>query len=251
MKEFDLKKYLSKYEDTTVDFFRFPGNYGDSLIWHGTKRLISSLNISEHYVDITSPKYNDVLFIDSGGNLVDYYSDIRDFLLEKPDLYNEIVILPHTIFGEKQIKVLNGVSSKLVIFCREKISAKFLEGKLTGGKVHLWHDCAFYNEFPMYPKGAGILNSFRTDRESKRQTLPKGNVDLSYDGYATKPLDRFIETLKEYRQVNTDRLHVAIGAALLGKDVYLYSNLYYKNKAVFDYSLRRFSNVRFIDEFTD
>jgi len=143
MKEFDLEKYLSKYKNTSIDFFRFPGNYGDSLIWHGTKILLLSLNISEHYVDIPSLKYNDVLFIDGGGNLVDYYSNVRDFLIKKPALYSEIIILPHTIFGEKQIEVLNNISSKLTVFCRERVSAKFLEDRLTYSEVYLWHDCAF------------------------------------------------------------------------------------------------------------
>jgi len=251
MKEFDLEKYLSKYKNTSVDFFRFPGNYGDSLIWHGTKRLLSALNISERYVDISSPKYNDVLFIDGGGNFVDYYFDVRDFLIKKPALYSEIVILPHTIFGEKQIEVLNNISSNLTVFCREKVSAKFLEDGLTHGEVYLWHDCAFYNEFPQISKGEGIFNTFRADQESIVQTLPRSNVDISYDGYATKPLDELINTLGRCAQVNTDRLHIAICATLLGKQVKLFPNSYYKNKAVFDYSLQKFPNITFVEKFGD
>ncbi len=249
MKEFDLKKYLARYKNSNIDFFRFPGNYGDSFIWHGTKALLSSLNISEQYVDISSSKHNDVLFIDGGGNLVDYYSDVRKFLGKKSFLYNEIVILPHTIFGERQIKVLNDISSKLTVFCREKVSAKFLEDKLTRGKVYLWHDCAFYNTFSLTLTGKGILNSFRSDKESILRTLPESNIDLSHDGYATKPLNELINILQKYEQVNTDRLHIAIGATLLGKQVRLFPNSYYKNKAVFDYSLKRFSNVSFVENF--
>lgn len=249
MKEFDLNKYLSKYKHTNVDFFRFPGNYGDSLIWHGTKKLLSALNILERFVDINSPKYNDVLFIDGGGNLVDYYSDIRDFLVKKPALYSEIVILPHTIFGEKQIKVLNNLSSKLTVFCREKTSAKLLEDGLTHGKVYLWHDCAFYNEFIKMPEGSGILNVFRSDTESILDKKPELNIDLSYNGYATKPLNELIKVLQKYEQVNTDRLHIAIGATLLGKKVKLFPNSYYKNKAVFEYSLKRFPNISFVEKF--
>ena len=251
MKEFDLRKYLSKYKNTSVDFFRFPGNYGDSLIWHGTKRLLSSLNISERYIDNSSPKYNDVLFIDGGGNLVDYYSDVRDFLIKKPASYSEIVILPHTIFGEKQIEVLNNISSSLTIFCREKVSAKFLEDKLTHGKVYLWHDCAFYNEFPQIPAGSGVLNTFRSDVESVLNLQPESNNDLSYNGYATKPLEALIGVLQRYAQVNTDRLHIAIGSTLLGKQVKLFPSLYYKNKAVFDYSLKEFPNISFVEKFSD
>lgn len=247
MMEFDLRKYLAKYADAKVDFLRFPGNYGDSLIWHGTKKLLSSLNIIEQYVDAASQKNNAILFIDGGGNLVDYYSDVRDFLIRKPGLYDEVVILPHTIFGERQVEALNSISSELTIFCREKVSAKFLEERLTYGKVYLWHDCAFYNEFSQPSVGEGTLNAFRVDKESALRALPESNIDVSRDGYATKPLGEFIDTLQKYEQVNTDRLHVAIGAALLGKRVVLYSNSYYKNKAVYDYSLRKFSKVSLVE----
>src|SRR3989344_3377556 len=92
MEEVDLNKFLEKYRDTKVDFYRFPGNYGDSLIWHGTKILLNKLNISENYVEIDSPKINNVLFIDGGGNFIDYYSDIRDFLTKNHGFYKEIVI---------------------------------------------------------------------------------------------------------------------------------------------------------------
>lgn len=247
MKEIDLKKYLNKYKNTNIDLFRFPGNYGDSLIWHGTKILLSLFNISEHCVNISSPKYNDVLFIDGGGNLVDYYYNVRDFLIKKPALYDEIIILPHTIFGEKQIEVLNNITSKLTVFCREKVSAEFLENRLTYGDVYLWHDCAFYNKFSPIPSGEGVLNAFRLDKESILHTLPESNNDLCYNGYATKPLNELIDILQKYEQINTDRLHIAIAATLLGKQVRLFPNSYYKNKAVFDYSLKRFSNVSFVE----
>ena len=247
MEELDLKEYLNKYKNTKVDFFRFPGNYGDSLIWHGTKILLSSLNILEHYVDISSPKCNKVLFIDGGGNFIDYYSDVRNFLIKKPALYDEIIIFPHTIFGEEQIEVLDNISSNLTVFCREKVSAQFLEDKLAHGKVYLWHDCAFYNKFSPVLLGEGVLNAFRLDKESMLRILPEPNNDLSYNGYATKPLSELIDTLQRYKQINTDRLHIAIGATLLGKQVKLFPNSYYKNKAVFDYSLKKFPNISFVE----
>ena len=247
MEELDLKHFLEKYRGTSVDFYRFPGNYGDSLIWHGTKILLNALDISENYVEISSSKKNDILFIDGGGNFVDDYSDIRDFLIKKPNLYREIVVLPHTIFGDKQIDVLNSLSGDITIFCREEVSFKFIKENFANGNVYLWHDCAFYNEFQKIPHGKGKLNAFRLDRESIIDDLPESNQDLSYNGYATKPLDELVNCLKEYEEINTDRLHIAICGALLGKKVNLFPNSYYKNKAVFDYSLKRFPNVSFIE----
>lgn len=247
MKEVDLKQFLNSYRNKFVDFFRFPGNYGDSLIWHGTKNLLASLNITEKYIDISSPMYNSTLLIDGGGNFVNYYSDVKNFLLEKPSLYDEIIILPHTIFGDEQIKVLNNTSSKLTVFCREKISANFLNNKINNSSVYTWHDCAFYNKLPYIPMGIGSLNIFRLDKESKLQSLPDLNKDICLKGYATKPLDEFVAIISQYQQINTDRLHVAICATLMGKKVKFYPNSYYKNKAVFDYSLKKYSNIEFIE----
>lgn len=248
MKELNLKDYLNKYKGQEVDFYRFPGNYGDSLIWHGTKKLLNDLDIKERNVNISSPKYNDILLIDGGGNFVDYYSDIRDFLISKPDLYKEIIILPHTIFGDKQIEILNNLSSKVTIFCREKVSAEFLNVRYTKGDVYLWHDCAFYNTLPKGIDGHSVLNIFRSDKESIIDEKPKDNEDLSHNGYAMKPLDDLISTLEKASEINTDRLHIAICGVLLGKQVQLYPNSYYKNKAVFEYSLSQFPNISFIDK---
>lgn len=57
----------------------------------------------------------------------------------------------------------------------------------------------------------------------------------------------FLRSIDRFSLVRTDRLHVAIGAVLLGKDVELYSNEYYKNRAVYDFSLSSLRNVRFMD----
>lgn len=245
MEEFDLKKFLEKYRNAKVDFYRFPGNYGDSLIWHGTKILLNELNISENYVEIDSPKINETLFIDGGGNFVDYYSDVSNFLSNKRDLYKEIVILPHTIFGDRQIKILNSLPGNITVFCRERVSFEFVKKNFLKGEVYLWHDCAFYNHFPKSTEGNGILNAFREDKESIVSNIPSTNNDLSYNGYATKPLEDLINYLMKYREISTDRLHLAICATLLGKKVNLFPNSYYKNKAVFDYSLKKFPNISF------
>ena len=121
--ELDLKKYLEEFSHTKVDFFRFPGNYGDSLIYHGTKTLLDGLNINTNLVETDSDVCNEVLFIDGGGNFVDEYNDVYDFLSKKHDKYKRIVLLPHTICGEKQSKFLPSLGSNVTIFCREKFSS--------------------------------------------------------------------------------------------------------------------------------
>lgn len=247
MEEKDLELFLEKFRGRTVDFFRFRGNYGDSLIWHGTMLLLARLQITIQNVDLHSGISNEVLLIDGGGNFVDYYSDVSDFLTAKHPLYKEIVLLPHTINGEKQIELLRSLSPLTTIFCREMESESFVRANADQCEIYIWHDCAFYNDLSGHLiKGTGILNAFRKDRESLRAALPEDNEDISYNGYATKPLTDFLEKINRYLIINTDRLHVAIAGTLLGKEVNLYPNDYYKNKAVYDYSLYKYSNVKFI-----
>lgn len=246
MEEYDLRMFLEKYRNQTVDFFRFNGNYGDALIWHGTMQLFNGLGIQIANVDMNTAPLHDVLVIDGGGNFVDYYDDVRNFLKAKHSLYKEIVILPHTIYGFAQIEVLQSLGSNTTIFCREAESARFVSSFAPNCRVYQWHDCAFYNSIEKAPaRGSRTLNAFRSDKESVRKTRPWRNIDISRKGNATMPLNKFIDKIKKYDRVNTDRLHVAIAGAMLGKEVMLYPNSYFKNKAVYEYTLKNFPNVNF------
>jgi len=255
MEKLDPKEYLKKYSRTQVDFYRFNGNYGDSLIWHGTMKLLEYLNIEVNYVNLNSVVKNDVLLIDGGGNFVDYYSEVRDFLKQKHDKYEKVVILPHTINGEKQKDILSQLGNNCTIFCREEKSYEFVKKYFTGGELYLWHDCAFYNDFSSYlshiSRGKGVLNVFRLDCESAQKEVPEQNIDISSDGWCKKPLDSLLEIIINHNEIRTDRLHVAIATALLGKKVLLFSNSYYKNLAVYNHSLKKYPNVIFIYKFDE
>ncbi|WP_216639019.1 hypothetical protein, partial [Flammeovirga sp. SJP92] len=50
-------------------------------------------------------------------------------------------------------------------------------------------------------------------------------------------VDSFFNYINEYQAVHTNRLHVAIAASLLDKEVTLYEGNYYKNRAVYEFSL--------------
>lgn len=249
MKEYDLQTFLKKYSDSTVDFFRFNGNYGDSLIWHGTMTLLNKLSIQVNYVDLNSSIDSSILFIDGGGNFVDYYSDVRDFLILKHKKYKEIVILPHTINGEKQKEFLKELGSNVTIFCREENSFNFVKDNSARVQCYLSQDCAFYNDLSGYEKVgtvAGTLNAFRNDSESIFDKKPIDNIDISYDGWCKKPLGDFLEKISAYDEIRTDRLHVAIAGTLLNKKIMLFPNSYYKNLSVYEYSLKKYPDTTFV-----
>jgi exopolysaccharide biosynthesis predicted pyruvyltransferase EpsI len=105
------------------------------------------------------------------------------------------------------------------------------------------------------PKG-DTLHCFREDAEKSGVKLPDDNIDLSGLLKHKKVINRanafwvcnqFLRFIDSFPKVKTNRLHVAIAAALLNKRVYLYKNSYYKNEAVYKYSMEnRFPNVEFM-----
>ncbi|MGF1483754.1 MAG: polysaccharide pyruvyl transferase family protein [Opitutales bacterium] len=109
------------------------------------------------------------------------------------------------------------------------------------------------------PKGTTCtrkLFCFRTDKEQPEGTLPENNIDLSVVyGYHVAPeaaarmsVSALLRHIDAFQEVHTNRLHVAIAAGLLGKQVFMSGNNYFKNRAVFEFSLRdRFPNLQWED----
>lgn len=93
-------------------------------------------------------------------------------------------------------------------------------------------------------RGNGTVRAFRHDCEQKDER-PDRSIDLSslfhyHVDDKQSILDcakEFLRKINEYETIHTDRLHVAIGGMLLGKRVFLYPNNYYKNRAVYEFSL--------------
>ncbi len=96
------------------------------------------------------------------------------------------------------------------------------------------------------------LKCFRIDPEKTGIAIPRNNIDLSevYKlGTEHLPLIyysafKILNFVQKYDEVYTNRLHIAIVGAILNKKTYFYPNSYFKNKAVYEYSLKnRFPNV--------
>ena len=87
-------------------------------------------------------------------------------------------------------------------------------------------------------------------------TPPPRNVDLStalnlrgthYPGVAALISRSMLRCVREATGLRTNRLHVAIAGGLLGKPVEFYPNSYFKNEAIYRFSLRdRFPTIRWM-----
>ena len=90
-----------------------------------------------------------------------------------------------------------------------------------------------------------VLHAFRTDSEATGIPIPPDNLDLSrlftfgvwHADLCHTGAQHLLRYLDLYDEVWTNRLHVAIGAALLGKRVKFHANSYFKNRAVYEFSM--------------
>lgn len=103
------------------------------------------------------------------------------------------------------------------------------------------------------------LYAFREDAERTKMKLPDHNVDvtqvINFDSSMTQEkkvyntVSNIISFLNQFDEIYTNRLHVCIAAAKIKKKVYFYPNSYWKNKSIYDFSLKsRFENIHWCDE---
>ncbi|MDR0605407.1 MAG: glycosyltransferase [Bacteroidales bacterium] len=119
---------------------------------------------------------------------------------------------------------------------------------------------AFLENTIVLDSGIRAAYLLRADAESKDKTsdaaafLPK-RIDLSgftwtscADPGVVKLLSAlFIDAINTIDVVVTDRLHIGIASAMLGKRVYLLDNIYGKVSAVYEHSMKDFENVCFLE----
>jgi len=249
----------------TIQYVANPGNAGDSLIALGTLQLMDSLGLRVKIRGLTEPfGKNDRVFYGGGGNFVPYYSQCREFILRNSHV-QQLVLLPHTV--DEQSDVLKQIGPNVVLFARERCSFQHITQHMRYPEnARIDHDLAFaigpttihsLITPEMQLRGAN-LNAFRTDNEATGALIPADNKDLSLSCITTgntQTLEGILNTsrnlfnaLAPFEKVQTNRLHVAIASALLGKETILRNNIYFKNKAIFNYSIKdSHPCVRFID----
>jgi exopolysaccharide biosynthesis predicted pyruvyltransferase EpsI len=259
--ETDIAVFLKKYSNQEVVYCANPGNAGDALIAHATFQLFEKLNIKLQIIKHEEIVHDKIIFYAGGGNLVEgKYENAYYFINNNFRQNREIILLPHTVHGYDELLLS---AKNLTIFCREKTSYQNLSAiGFPSERLFLAHDMAFQlakKEFQDYlMNGKGTAYCYRTDKESARTfDMPNDNLDisLSWNGelwhrpdFAKNVTHSLASYLSAFENIKTDRLHVAILAAIMGKKVVMYPNNYYKIKAVFEYSIKEaFDNVVLIE----
>jgi len=211
----------------------------------------------------------DVVLLRGGAYLNDLWKEYE--ILENATQGNPdctIIVAPQTFFfnSTRFPKFFEGSKQEIYLFCRERYSYNLLLSMNFPKNVHTYlsHDTALYlSKDDFNPQnGSYDLICPRTDKESivdwgledfKKQRnaglkhlVGSKNKVLIGDLDVVATFKEFLNLIEKSRKVYTDRLHVAILSAILGKDTFLYPNSYGKNKNVYEFSLCKFSNVRFV-----
>ncbi|GJL83363.1 MAG: hypothetical protein DHS20C01_29970 [marine bacterium B5-7] len=249
----DMQKRFIALRDRLVDiidqrpviYIPNPGNLGDGLIRFATLKFLADAGIkfteqqsSDH---LSSDMTRDTILIyGGGGGWCDYWNDGAKFVDKTHSLFHHIIVLPSSY--QRCCKADN-----VKFFARDRFeSIDYQPGAV------FCDDMSFYSSLvtgkPVAPEGS-IGHFFRGDAEGALWfKTPPDNFDVSTTGdHLTHPA-QMIYAIERYAHIRTDRLHVAIVGALLNKRVDFHAGNYFKNRAVYESSLREnFINVRFYD----
>ena len=238
-----------------VHFIRNHGNFGDALIRYGTERFFEDIGARVTKLDtmpftrkakytliakclqshVPGPLRTHMVYSGSGG-WYEAYSTAPTNAQLCSKFARDLLILPTTYSGD--FERLENVD----YWARDQFESLEAMPHAT-----FCHDMAFYLALVepdrllpnrMAPS-RDLFVCLRVDVEKRFSgRVPQTNFDLSNSGKDNDDPQEFLRHIDQYERVITDRLHVAIGGALLGKEVKLIGNSYFKIRAIFDSSIK-------------
>jgi hypothetical protein len=218
-----------------VTFVRLYGNIGDQLIYAGTRQLLSSLRYRELSVRKLGHVTGHTAIVAGSGGWCRAYHAVPDYLPDIENRFHRVIVLPSSFDASMELVKQRLGRTKALVFARERQSYLQIQDLCDAA---LAHDTAFFFDYRPYQRaGHGILNAFRSDREAGPYRLPANNNDISK---TCENLDEWLWTIARSDTVQTDRAHVTIAAALLGKKVRFRPSNYHKLPAIVEYALPGF-----------
>jgi GT2 family glycosyltransferase len=213
------------------------GNLGDQLIAAGTRQLLAGFSYDEVSIEeAVRSRGETAVLMGSGAWCAPFHEIMPAALRALEARYSRVIVLPSS-FDVKVRAVRSALErSHAVVFARERESyaqiAPICDARLA-------HDAAFFFDFAPYAAaGSGVLHAYRHDAEATgRSPVERDNRDISM---TLGSLDEWLWTIARHAEVHTDRAHVMIAAALLGKRVLIHPTTTHKVMAIAEYALADF-----------
>ncbi len=262
-REVAIQQLLHGLRGEPADYLPADGNVGDALIHASTLRVFAQMGIDHRLIEGSVDDPRKLLIVGGSGNLVDPWDYLRVRLEALHQDYQKVLILPSTVAGRRTKRLLRSFGRNVFLVCRERVSYHAaIRWMRHPENVFLSPDMALHCDYAPYQhSGSGTLNAFRLDAESSDFPLPDDNIDLSdqidlpgqpwRNDYWQLPgwpeyVEVFLRRIGEAQAVRTNRLHVALAAVQLDKEVELHANSYFKNQAVYEYLWAENPLVRFV-----
>lgn len=234
--ETSRKKLLSALNGSSdITFINGPGNTGDSLIWEGAYNLLKGVDYKKVFRDNLSKVEGDTAILTGGGGWCSAFHSWPSYLPQIEERFQRVIIFPSS-FDTSLKEVRHTLSqSKSLVFARELTSYQMIKDICNADYAY---DTAFFFDFePFMKKGDGSLYAYRVDREKRNYPIPNNNDDISV---TFKSLNQWLNKIAFYKNIYTDRAHVTIASAMLGKQVYFRNSNYHKVQGIVDFSLKDF-----------
>jgi len=230
------RKLLSSLVDSQdITFIYGPGNIGDHLIWEGTYQLLHNITFKKVYRDRISTMEGDTAVLTGGGGWCSAFHSWPNYLPMIEARFNRVIIFPSSFDTALDAVKRTLSQSKATVFARELKSYQLIKDLCNADYAY---DTAFFFDFEPYKKpGKGPLYAYRNDREKKNYAIPPNNNDISA---ACTSLRQWLDKIAAHEVIYTDRAHVTIASAMLGKQVYYRPSNYHKVQGIAEFSLTGF-----------
>lgn len=267
IKSIKIFELFLKFKDKNFIFVRQNGNFGDELIWRGAEKLAKLADLSYKtvssvdFINKTFPP-DHVLYFHGNGNFNSIWdeSQVKAFKIAVLSHTGVIILGPTTFMLDKVAsdafseQLLMAKSSNIFIFCREQFSYDRIHNYIPK-KIYfeIDHDTALnlqredITNNSIKNKINKTFYAIRNDAESTHHM--RFNI-LSFWGDPVSNSSTFEEWLELHDSVEeivTNRLHSSIVGTILKKNVCLLPNSYFKNRGIWEYSLRDM-NVKWLDQ---
>lgn len=224
------------------------GNWGDALIHAGQDLFLRDLGLSPTKISIASLRrrgalvlsglnrfFADRAIVTGNGAYTKWYTRPKEFQWVT-GFFDRTLMMPSSFPIYPSLDM-----TKTSIWRRDN-----LESAITLPNANFCHDMAFY----LRPKPRVARQSkgvfFRSDVEVGSFPVPPMNRDISSEGTHLSDVETFFDLVGNFEVIFTNRLHVGIAAALLGREVHLFPSRTRKLESVFEASLEPFyPNVYF------
>lgn len=221
-------------DPSDVTLVRSWSNRGSDLTYAGMRRLLRQHSYRECDIrKLNQTPAGKTAIVAGGGSWCKPFHLIAAMLPVIEARFSRVIVFPSSFDTEEAMvrKVLSRTGA--VVFARERESYEQIR-RLCDAR--LAHDTAFFFDFAPYQSGfhEGVLNAFRLDAEATGAPIPEENRDISNE---CDSLDEWLWTIGRHDLIRTDRAHVAMAAAMLGKRAECRSSSYHKVPAIVEFSI--------------